>query len=95
MLLDLIDYITCFCGWFQYAQKMGMFFFNGVKLPMKLPFFSGGFFHHPAGPAMTWPWNIVDPMGMGFFRVQGDAFIFLVNVGNEGMIHNHHNHYQE
>ena len=77
------------------CTKNGDVFFQWGQVAYEITIFSGGIFHHPAGPAMTWPWNIVDPMGMGFFRVQGDAFIFLVNVGNEGMIHNHHNHYQE
>jgi hypothetical protein len=67
-----------------------------VAYEMK-PFFSGGIFHHPAGPAgpaMTWPWNIVDPMtgshtgavSCGWewdssLEFKGTS-IFLVNVGN-------------
>ena len=82
-----------------------------VAYEMK-PFFSGGIFHHPAGPAgpaMTWPWNIVDPMTGShtgavscgwewdsYWSSRGRDFHFSCERREfSGMIHNHHNHYQE
>ena len=84
MLLDLIDYITCFCGWFQYAQKMGMGFFQwGPQLPMKWNHFFLGEFSIIQLDQLDQLW-----LGHGISWIQWlGAILGLFHVDGNGILH--------